>query len=198
MKKIIVVSFLLICSMHTFGQTAKEVNLIEADSTWRKEIVKVPIWFAPEINYEGYEDVRFAKGWGDMNSSDFWTLAYVWDINLEKKPTATFFEDNLKFYFDGLMGVVNNDDTLIVPKTKAFFIENKIKNEVTTFTGTVEVYDAFATKKPIVLNVTIESYYCSISKKYIPLFRFSPKNFEHKIWEQLNQIQLQDTICKNE
>lgn len=181
--------------MHTFGQSDKEINLIEANSTWRKEIVKMPIRFAPEINYKGYEDVRFAKGWGDKNSPEFWTLAYVWDVNLEKKPTTTFFEDNLQFYFDGLMKVVNSDKTLIIPKTKAFFKEDNIKDGLTTFIGTVEVYDAFATKKPIVLNVTIESFYCLTAKKYIPFFRFSPKDFTHPNWEKLNNLKLQDIIC---
>jgi len=197
MKKIIIVSFLLVCSMHTFGQTDKEVNLIEANSTWGKEIIQVPFWFAPKIDYKGYEDIRFAKGWEEIDSSGFWTLAFAWDINLETKPTLKFFEDNLKLYYDGLMKVVNEDSTLTVPKTKTFFIENDIKEGTTTFTGTLETYDAFTTKKMIVLHVTIESYYCEKSNRYIPLFKFSPKNFKHKIWKQLSRIKLQDTICNH-
>ncbi|MCF6280141.1 MAG: hypothetical protein L3J14_07320 [Flavobacteriaceae bacterium] len=197
MKKIIILSILLSCFFNSFGQKKEEINLMQADSTWGKEIIKIPFWFAPEINYKGYEDIRFAKGWEKIDSAGFWTLVYVWDINLHTKPTATFFEDNIKLYFDGLMKVVNEDKTLIIPQTNALFSENKTKNGTTIFTGIVETYDAFTTKKMITLHVTIESYYCEKTKKHIPLFRFSPQNFEHDIWKELNKIKLRATVCNN-
>ncbi len=197
MKKIIITSILLSFSIFTFGQKNEEVNLIQTDSTWGKEIIQVPFWFAPKINYKGYEDIRFAKGWEKIDSSGFWTLVFAWDINLKTKPTTKFFEDNLKLYFDGLMKVVNEDKEFTIPKTKAFFREGKQKKEITTFTGTVETYDAFTTKKMIILNVTIESYYCEKKKKYMPLFKFSPQNFKHDVWKNLNNIKLHATICDN-
>ena len=195
MKIIILISILLSCSLHTFSQEHQEVNLIQADSTWGKEIIQVPFWFAPKINYIGYEDIRFAKGWENIDGNGFWTLVLAWDINLKNKPTTIFFEDNLKLYFDGLMKVVNENETLIIPKTKANFIENITNTEITTFTGTVETYDAFTTKKMIALNVTIESHYCEKTENYVPFFRMSPRNFNHEVWEELDRINLRDDIC---
>ena len=197
MRKIIIISILLNCSIFTFGQKKEEVNLIQVDSTWGKEIIQVPFWFAPEINYKGYEDIRFAKGWEKINSTGFWTLVFAWNINLKTKPTTKFFEDNLKLYFDGLMKVVNEDSLLIIPKTKVLFKKEKQRNRITIFTGTVETYDAFTTKKMITLNATIESYYCKKTKTYIPLFKLSPKDFNHKSWDMLNQAKLSDNICNN-
>ncbi len=197
MKIIIIISILLSCPIYTFGQNDEEVNLIQVDSTWGKEIIQVPFWFAPKINYKGYEDIRFAKGWEKINSSGFWTLVFVWDINLKTKPTTKFFEDNLKLYFDGLMKVVNEDAMLTIPKTKVFFIEKEQTKEITTFTGTVETYDAFTTKKMITLNVTIESYYCKKTNIYTPLFKLSPRDFKHKTWEMLKQAKLRANICNN-
>jgi len=195
MKKIVFIFTLFYCSFLTVGQKKEDVNLIQADSTWGKEIIKVPFWFAPKINYKGFEDIRFAKGWENVESAGFWALVFAWDINLKTKPTSTYFEDNMKLYFDGLMKVVNDKKEFIIPKTKALFLEKKDKNETTVFVGTVETYDAFTTKKMIQLNVTIESYYCATSKRYIPIFKFSPKNFTHTIWKELYSIQLQPTIC---
>ncbi|KAG1654432.1 hypothetical protein GQR58_025057 [Nymphon striatum] len=172
MKKIILISILVCYSLNTFGQEHIEINLIKADSTWGKEIIKVPFWFAPKIDYQGYEDIRFAKGWEDINSSGFWTLVFAWDINLKTKPTTKFFEGNIKRYFDGLMKVVNENDTLILPKTKVSFIENKTNSEKTTFTGTIETYDAFTTKKMIALNVTIESYYLNSMTEWYSFYVF--------------------------
>ncbi len=197
MKKIIIISILLSYSLNIFGQGHKEINLIKVDSTWGKEIIQVPFWFAPEIDYKGHEDIRFAKGWEDINSSGFWTLVFAWDINLNTKPTTNFFEDSIKLYFDGLMKVVNDNKTLIIPKTIVKLIENKKNSEKITFTGTVETYDAFTTKKMIALNVTIESYYCEKIDKYVPFFKISPRNFNHKIWKELNGIYLSDDICNN-
>jgi len=196
MKKIILTYTLLCFSIFAFGQDNKEINLIQVDNTWRKETVQIPPRFAPEINYKGFEDIRFAKGWGKLDSDGFLTFAFAWDVNLNSKPTTTLFEDNLKLYFDGLMNLVNQDSSLIIPKTKASFKEEKQLNEVTNFIGTVEIYDAFTTKKPIVLNVIIESHYCQKTKTYFPLFKFSPKDFKHKTWDMLNQVKLNNS-CEN-
>lgn len=197
MNNIIIISILLSCSIYSFGQQKEEIDLLQADSTWGKEIIQIPFWFAPEINYNGYEDIRFAKGWEEIDSPGFWTLVFAWDINLRTKPTTKFFEDNLKLYFDGLMKVVNEDTLLTIPKTKTLFIEKERKKEVTTFTGILEIYDAFTTKKMIILNVTIESYYCKKTKTFMPLVRFSPKDFNHKAWEMLNQVTLHPNVYDN-
>ena len=95
------------------------------------------------------------------------------------------------------MKVVNEDSLFIIPKTKVFFKEEKQKNGITTFIGTLETYDAFTTKKIITLNATIESYYCKKTKTHIPLFRFSPRDFKHKSWEMLNLAKLSSNICNN-
>lgn len=197
MHKITVVSILLSFSIVAFGQQKEEISLIQADSTWGREIIQLPFWFAPEINYTGHEDIRFAKGWEDINSVGFWTYVFAWDINLKTNPTAQFFEDNFKLYFDGLMKVVNEDTLLTIPKTKASFIEKEQKKEMTTFTGILETYDAFTTKKMITLYVTIESYYCEKSKTFLPICRFSPKDFKHNVWKMLNQVTLRADICNN-
>ena len=195
MKTIIILIFLSCANYYAIGQNNEEVNLIQTDNTWGKEIIQVPFWFAPEIGYKGQEDIRFAKGWEDIDSAGFWTLVFAWDINLATKPTINFFEENLKLYFDGLMKVVNEDNTITIPKTKASFVEKEQLNGMTNFIGTVETYDAFTTKKMIKLNVTIESYYCENTKQYMPLFRFSPRDYKHKAWEMLKQTKLHASVC---
>ncbi len=197
MNKKFIISILICCSVNSFAQQKEDINLLQADRTWGKEIIQIPFWFAPEINYSGHEDIRFAKGWADIHSAGFWTYVFAWDINLKTKPTPKFFEDNLKLYFDGLMKVVNEDTLLTIPKTKTSFIAKEQKKELSTFTGTIEIYDAFTTKKMITLHVTIESVYCKKTKTFIPLLRFSPKDFKHKAWEMLNQVTLRDNICNN-
>lgn len=194
MKKVLTLLFLIHISFLA-GQNKEDINLIDIDSTWGKEIIKVPFWFAPKISYQGFEDIRFAKGWENINSNGFWTLVFAWDINLKTKPTQQFFEENLKLYFDGLMKVVNENEKLKIPKTEANFKKTKSNKGVEYFKGVVKTYDAFTTKKIILLNVTIESYYCKKMKRYMPLFRFSPRDYNHKAWKMLKQAKLKTNIC---
>jgi len=47
---------------------------------WRAETIPFPLDFAPELNYEGLEELRFAPGMFDADSEDFWTYAFIWWI----------------------------------------------------------------------------------------------------------------------
>ncbi len=192
----LLIILLFICVLSS-GQTNQEVNLIHLDSNWGKEIIQIPFWFAPEINYEGYEDIRFAKGWENIESAGFWTLAFAWDMNLYSEPKTAFFEDNLKLYFDGLMKVVNEDTSLTIPKTKVFLTQGESINKSSIFKGTIETYDAFTTKEIITLNLIIENYYCEKTNKYLPLFRISPKDFSHESWDMLEKAKLITSLCEN-
>jgi hypothetical protein len=67
------------------------------------------------------------------------------------------------------------------------------KGKATTFfKGCVKIFDRFATYKMTTLNVLIESYYCK--KKTVILFKFSPKEFKHKIREMLEKIKLHKNV----
>ena len=60
--------------------------------------------------------------------------------------------------------------------------------------GSVKIFDRFATKKMITLNVLIESNYLEKEEKTIILFKFSPKDFKHKTWQTLNEIKLHNSV----
>ncbi|WP_445454484.1 hypothetical protein [Flavobacterium sp. 25HG05S-40] len=194
--KSLIIFITLLCSITVFSQNKDTINLIAVDSTWGKEIIEVPFWFAPKINYTGFEDIRFAKGWEDKTSDGFWVVTFAWDINLKTKPTAKFFEENVIQYYDGLMKVVNEDKTIIIPKTEALFIDDPSKNGSINFTGIIKTYDAFTTKKIINLYCRIETYYCKIKEEYIPHFKFSPKEFRDESWATLDKIKLQTNSCE--
>ncbi len=195
--KNLILALIVICTFCSIAsQESNDVNLIEADSTWGKEIIEIPFWFAPKINYKGYEDIRFAKGWEKSDSNGFWTLAFAWDINLKKQPTADFFEENLKLYFDGLMKVVNEDESIKIPKTRVSIKETNTINDAQKFIGTLATYDAFTTRKVIKINVAIEIYYCMATKNYVPLFKMCPKEFDHQSWKMLNSIRISSSLCE--
>ncbi len=188
--KIIIV--LVLQSFCMLGQNHKSINLLTADSTWGKEIIEFPLHFAPQLNYKGVEDVRFPFGWENVDHPYFWSCIFVWDITLNKTLRTQEVEEHIQTYLDGLMAVVNEDDTIDIPKTKAHFKKKVRFKTPKVYKGTIDVYDAFITKKMITLNVTVEGYYCISEKKSNLLFRVSPQNFRHTVWDALNQITIRD------
>lgn len=193
MKHIItIVAFLFIT--FSWSQEKQKVDLLTA-ANWGQEIIHFPLHFAKEIKYEGVEDIRFAKGWSTIDSPEFWTYAFVWDINITKAPTEQQLEKDMQYYFDGLMKIVNKDASFVVPKTSALFLKQESNLSVTKFIGKINVYDAFNTKKMINLYVSVAHYYCKQKKRSMLLFRFSPKEFKHSVWTKLNNIQLRSKVC---
>jgi len=183
--------FPFICKSQNTGQKYKQILI--TDITWDKEIIPFPINFAPQINFEGYEDAQFPPGWGKVESEEFWSYIFAWNISGVKTLTEEELTSNIKLYFDGLMDVVNDDKSITIPPTAANFT----KQNIGKYSGNVAVYDAFRSKKSITLNVLVEHHYCEQKKKTIVIFRFSPKSFDHTIWDMLMEAKLDEEYCIN-
>ena len=190
--KYIIITIALLYSIVLFGQEKEELYILEADSTWLKEIIKFPLGFAQDINYEGYEDLRFAKDWRNAEGSEFFTYAFVWNVNLTEVPTVDMIETNMKLYYDGLMGAVNSDKDFVVPETIVAFHQLDSESKLLCFRGEIQTYDSFSSKKVINLNVSVETTYCKDQGKYLMLFRVSALDFENVIWDTLNSIKLSE------
>ena len=196
-KRILFIFILIISSCFVFGQNEEQANLIDLDSTWGKEIFKFPIRFAQNINYQGIEEARFPpEGWSDENHQNFWSYAFAWDINLNEKISEHTLESDLEKYFDGLVGVEVIKE-LERYKASALFIEIEDNGSSSIFKGKIKTYDGFTTKKAITLHVLVESHYCKEEKKSIILFRFSPKNFTHDVWNTLKSVNLKKPFCNH-
>jgi len=193
MKKLLLVSFFF-CSIAAFNQEIEKENLIRLDSTWGKEIFPFPIRFAQNINYTGVAEVRFPpKGWIHPEHLFFWTYTYVWAINFDEKITSKQLTSDLEKYFDGLNDV--RKDNNINQKATATIRKNSKNKSTILFEGKVDTYDHFATNKRIILNVKIESNFYNKEKKTVILFKFSPKEFTHKIWKTMDEIELVKEFC---
>lgn len=191
MKKIFFI-FAFFFSFAVFTQKS-EFNLIELDSTWGQEVLRFP---ARNINYIGVGEVRFPpKGWKQPKHPNFWSYTYAWSINVNKEIKAKELVINLVKYFNSL-NRIEVDDIKNPNKSSATVIKIKRRKSVTFFEGKVTIYDRFATKKTLVLNVKIESHFCKKSEKTVLLFKFSPKEFYHITWKMLNKIELKKEVLQ--
>tara|TARA_R110002072_G_scaffold118631_1_gene250759 strand:- start:174477 stop:175073 length:597 start_codon:yes stop_codon:yes gene_type:complete len=183
--------FTFICTSQSKTDTYESI-LQAKDTTWLKEIITFPIGFAPELQYEGYEDLRFAKNWSKPESPEFWTYTLAWNINLKKPLSIAQLETDLQFYYDGLMGVVNKDPDFKIPSS----IIKLSSMDRGTLKGTIQVYDSFHSKKVITLHIMIEQQYCEEKQSYTPIFRVSIKDFDAPIWQELQSVKLRKDFCE--
>jgi hypothetical protein len=190
-KTIALISLLLLCSITSFGQK-NEFSLIELDTTWGQEVLRFP---ARNMDYIGVGEVRFPpKGWIKPENTFFWSYTYAWSINLNSEITEKELELDLVKYFNSL-NKVEMDDSTNNRKASSKVTKTKRNKSTSFFKGYVKTYDRFATNDLITLNVLIESSYCEKEKKTVILFKFSPKEFEHKVWKTLNEVKLFSDVC---
>lgn len=196
MKNRIFTVVLFLCAILTFGQEEEQLGVLESDTTWLKEIIKFPISFAPEIKYEGYEDLRFAKKWRDNAHEDFWSYMFAWHIKSNEKQTVALLETNIKFYYDGIMKAVNKKKDFVVPETTVLFIKTE-NNKDFDFIGKLYVYDSFTSEAMMTLNVRVKVRYCDQTESSTVLFKLSPQSFNHKVWERFNEVTLIEDLCNH-
>ena len=86
---------LTLVSTHTLGQDLQELSILKADTIYRKEIIRLPIEWAPEMTLEGFEELRFSPGWSDSTSSGFWSYVLAWDVKSSAPLSSEGFFLNL-------------------------------------------------------------------------------------------------------
>ncbi|WP_204345078.1 hypothetical protein [Psychroserpens algicola] len=194
MRTVLLSFTFLMVSVMSFGQDEASLGVLESDTTWLKEIIKFPIGFAPEINYTGYEDLRFAKQWRAIDHDDFWCYMFVWHVDSIQKPSAKDLEQQLKLYYDGLMKAVNKKKDFEVPETTVLVINAK-GDAASDFIGKLKVYDSFNSEAIITLNVQVKLYHCIASNRTNIMFKLSPLDFDEAIWERFKDVKLTDGNC---
>jgi hypothetical protein len=157
---------------------------------WTKELISFPIDFAPGIRYKGMEDLRFAKGWGDVTSDEHWCYAFAWWLDGKPEINEGTLQQNLTEYYTGLVNR-NTDKKSITHKTVPTVVTVKsmatMSGDIATYTGTISMLD-YHSENPIVLNCMIHIKNCGTKDHEALLFQISPRPFDHLVWKQLNTL----------
>ncbi|MEB3346301.1 hypothetical protein U6A24_12555 [Aquimarina gracilis] len=171
-------------------------NVLDAKNDWRSEVMEFPLIFAGDLDYKGEEHIRFAPGWGEANSEDYFSYAFLWIIEDNPNLNSSKLENAMNIYFDGLMntGAITNFNFFKdIPETKSSI--QRIEND--TFGGSIHLYDEFFAKKMIKLNAKIISEYCPAKERYLVWFYLSPQESTHGIWKELQEISLNIECLSN-
>ena len=159
---------------------------------WDVERFPLPPDFAPLMSYKGVEDLRFATGWGDSTSSEYWSYAYLWWLDENPQIDAGSLQDNLKAYYTGLVG--RNIISRKIPDHKVIPVKVMVKkiktasSDIETYSGSIYMLD-YMTQQPIVLNALIHIRNCESQNHTAAFVEISPKPFTHPIWQQFYKIE---------
>jgi hypothetical protein len=158
---------------------------------WGVERFLIPIEFAPSIPYKGVEDIRFAPGWGDPKSEEYWSYAFLWYLDEMLSTTSESIQTNLNAYYTGLIG--RNIERRKIPTEKLFPVKTLVKEvkaeqgDLRTFKGTVNMLD-YMEQKPMVLNCVVHVKSCAAQTKGFIFYEISPKQTTDKIWTSLESL----------
>ncbi len=189
-SSLIVAAFLIMTAAVAAEELPFELPIPDG---WRTETIPFPLGFAPELEYEGLEELRFAPGMFDAEAEDFWTYAFVWWITADAVPGPDVLAADLVTYFDGLVRAVAEGGefdpgdvaaTVRLAPAPAPFDHG----ESVEYLGTATTVDAFVTHEPVTLNVRVRWVRCPDDDRLAVIFEFSPQPHGHHVWRDLIAI----------
>jgi hypothetical protein len=156
----------------------------ELPAGWGLERMEFPIEFAPDIKYKGVEDLRFAPGWGDANSPEHWSYAFLWWLEGDLPFNQQMFTKYLNEYYSGL--VQRNVVSRKIPADKQMPVTVSIGDRGNdTYTGAISMLN-YMTLQPIDLNCVIHvKHYKTNTAVFVEV---SPQQQDHKVWTTMDRL----------
>jgi len=158
---------------------------------WRTETIPFPLDFAPELEYEGLEELRFSPGMFTEIEADFWSYAFVWWVPEETHFDAERLQTDLEHYFRGLtlaVAVAREFDPGEPDHDVLLQVVESSSSDQAQWRGTVRTFDVFTTRKPLQLLVRIDVVPCPSQGHSAAFFQLSPQPPHHGIWRVLDDI----------
>ena len=165
---------------------------------WRTETLLFPLDFAPELEYEGLEELRFSPGMFAEMKVDYWSYAFVWWVPEDTSFSTQRLENDLEIYFRGLTEQVSRirefdagDPEHVTELTEVADGDAGLDS----WEGSIRTYDVFAARKAIRLLVRIDIRHCEEQGYLAAIVQLSPQPRRHGIWKVMDDIH-QGFRCK--
>jgi hypothetical protein len=158
---------------------------------WRTETIPFPLGFAPELKYDGVEELRFAPGMFTADGEDFWTYAFVWWISNHSSLNPDSLAMDLESYFAGLTRAVaperGFDATGAIHEVHLAKTEGDVDSKI-DYMGTASIFDPFVTGEVILLYIRVKQISCPGEGRLAVIFELSPQPYTHSVWAILKGI----------
>ncbi len=172
---------------------ARPELLPETLPDWRYERIDFPLPFAPELKYDGFEELSFAPGMFNAQSDTYFTYIFAIKITNDVTIDAGLLKSFLQTYYRGLCRTVaeGTDFDIDVSKITAVVREDHYEAQhARHFSATLESFDPFVTGKPLTLHLQMLAIESSPTDHRI-FAAVSPKPAEAPVWKLLRRLERQ-------
>ncbi|MES1225026.1 MAG: hypothetical protein ABUT20_56590 [Bacteroidota bacterium] len=191
MKKLLTALFIVLFPVAAHAQEAKP-QLLKEPVHWLFERFELPPSFAPAIVFKGAEELRFSPGMFKKDSADYFSYAFVSELDNTTSVSQNDIQNYLLNYFKGLCSVTAKDRKLVID-TSAITVAVERKNEVAKneviYNALLNIFGVFADGAPLKLNMEVKVLPNTSFKKTYLIFITSPREKTDKIWNELYAIQ---------
>ena len=166
-------------------------QLLKQPANWEFERFSLPPDFAPNIPYKGAEELRFSPGMFVKDSANYFTYAFVAELDNTNSVSQDDIKNYLLNYFRGLCGSTAKKRNLSIDTSKiTVSIEKKnVTGKDVFYNATLNIFGVFADGAPVKLNMEIKVMYNKQVSKIYLVFIASPLNKTDTIWIELHSIQ---------
>ncbi len=164
--------------------------LPETPPDWRYERIEFPLPFAPELKYDGFEELGFAPDMFTAKSDTYFTYIFAMKITNDVSIDAKLLKSLLETYFRGLCRTVaeGTDFDIDVSKISATVREDHYEAPRSRhFSVMLDSYDPFVTGKA--LKLRLEMLVVERNRNDHRIFAaVSPKPAESPVWKLLRKL----------
>jgi len=163
---------------------------------WKGERLELPPGFAPDLGWNGVEQIRFAPGMFNPEAPDFFSYVIAFLLSADADASAEVLEKELLTYYRGLSKAVMDGKGQSVNAEKFTISLEKAENSksvpasaenVAAYTGTLNWTEPFATQQAQTLN--LEIFVWNHGDQPVVFSCVSPAALEQEMpWKNLRDI----------
>lgn len=188
MRKALFLLLLMFCVKTGYCQDA--LYYFPRPPKWTIEKTSFPISFAPNIDFTGVEDLRFAPGWGNSKSNEYWAYTFLWFVRGKPRLNQDTLNHYLTQYYNGLY-LSNMKNKTSAPPANFTVADvrgiHPLLNDMDTYEGKITTLD-FLTGKPITFNTRVRvRRYPQLNCTGI-FFQVAPQDYSQPIWVKMNNL----------
>lgn len=192
MKKIAVLVIIGFCLLLTVQAQETKPEFLKEPASWEFERFPLPPGFAPDFGYKGVEELRFSPGMFKKDSADYFTYAFVAQLDSVTAISQAALQDYLYRYFKGLCSSTAMNRKVVIDTSK---ISADVKTRKGKAKGgiiydcSLNIFGVFADGAPVHLNAEVKVLTDMKARKTYLIFIASPVEKTNVIWKELYAIQ---------
>lgn len=189
-KKLIIIISLIFFSIHVSAQH-EAPQLLKQPTNWEFERFLLPPQFAPDFKFKGAEELRFSPGMFVKDSANYFTYAFVVELDDRSSISKKEIHDYINDYFKGLCSSMAKQRNLSVDTSKITVVVEKEKAAAQNvyYNAVAKIFGVFTDGATVTLNIEVKSMPNKNTSKTYLIFIASPLNKANKMWNELRGIQ---------